>query len=165
MSTSSLSPASSVATSSAVTLESLTLPQLSQIKRQLDEELEHLTTSFAQLRAAMAKFRECRRSLDAGVTPAIKEKPLLVPLTTSLYVSGTLADAEHVIVDVGTGFFLEKTVTEADKFYENKINELASNLKDLEAIVQGKSNNLRAVEDVLRQKVLREGSAPKTATA
>ncbi|CAD6506276.1 BgTH12-07203 [Blumeria graminis f. sp. triticale] len=164
MSTSSLSPASSVANSSAVTLESLTLPQLSQIKRQLDEELEHLTTSFAQLRAAMARFRECRRSLDSGVTPAIKEKPLLVPLTTSLYVSGTLADTEHVIVDVGTGFFLEKTVTEADKFYENKINELASNLKDLEAIVQGKSNSLRAVEDVLRQKVLREGSVPKTAT-
>ena len=35
-------------------------------------------------------------------------KPILVPLTTSLYVPGTLADPENVIVDVGTGFYVEK---------------------------------------------------------
>ena len=35
-------------------------------------------------------------------------KPLLVPLTTSLYVPGKLADPEHVIVDIGTGFYVEK---------------------------------------------------------
>jgi len=35
-------------------------------------------------------------------------KPILVPLTTSLYVPGTLADSENVIVDVGTGFYVEK---------------------------------------------------------
>lgn len=29
------------------------------MKKQLDTELEHLTTSFAQLRAAQAKFKEC----------------------------------------------------------------------------------------------------------
>jgi prefoldin alpha subunit len=38
----------------------------------------------------------------------LSEKPILVPLTTSLYVPGTLADTENVIVDVGTGFFVEK---------------------------------------------------------
>ena len=31
-----------------------------------------------------------------------------MPLTTSLYVPGTLADREKVIVDVGTGFYVEK---------------------------------------------------------
>ena len=36
------------------------------------------------------------------------DKPILVPLTTSLYVPGTLADNENVIVDVGTGFYVEK---------------------------------------------------------
>ena len=90
-------------------------------------------------------------------------KPILVPLTTSLYVPGTLADHENVIVDVGTGFYVEKvrnaqlrqspmliwtqSTKDATKFYEAKVEELGSNLKDLEAIVQGKSNNLRVVED------------------
>ncbi|RDW72021.1 hypothetical protein BP5796_08055 [Coleophoma crateriformis] len=141
-----------------VNLDSLSTQQLSQVKKQLDDELEHLTSSFTQLRAAQAKFRECLRSIANGVTPKIEEKPILVPLTTSLYVPGKLADPENVIVDVGTGFYVEKSTKDATKFYEAKVEELANNLKDLEAIVQGKSNNLRVVEDVLRQKVLSAGA-------
>ena len=33
---------------------------------------------------------------------------VLVPLTNSLYVPGKLSDAEHVIVDVGTGYYVKK---------------------------------------------------------
>lgn len=33
---------------------------------------------------------------------------ILVPLTSSLYVRGKLADREKVLVDVGTGFYVEK---------------------------------------------------------
>ncbi len=32
---------------------------------------------------------------------------MLVPLTASLYVPGTLDDSEKVLVDVGTGYFIE----------------------------------------------------------
>ena len=32
-------------------------------------------------------------------------------MTSSLYVPGTLADLDRVIVDVGTGFYVEKVVT------------------------------------------------------
>jgi prefoldin alpha subunit len=42
------------------------------VKKQLDDELEHLTNSFTQLRAAQAKFRECLRSIASGVTPKIE---------------------------------------------------------------------------------------------
>lgn len=34
-------------------------------------------------------------------------KKMLVPLTASLYVPGKLDDAEKVLVDVGTGYFIE----------------------------------------------------------
>lgn len=36
-------------------------------------------------------------------------KKILVPLTASLYVPGSLDDAEKVLVDVGTGYFIEVT--------------------------------------------------------
>lgn len=49
---------------------------------------------------------------------------------------------------------MEKTTDDAQKFYETKIEELGKNIKDLESIVNGKANNLRVVEEVLRQKVL-----------
>ena len=82
------------------------------------------------------------------------DKPILVPLTSSLYVPGKLADTEHVLVDVGTGFYVEKSTADAETFYNAKIEELGKNIKDLENIVNGKANNLRMVEEVLRQKML-----------
>ncbi|MCJ1236526.1 subunit of tubulin prefoldin [Varicellaria rhodocarpa] len=141
-----------------VDLSSLSLQQLSSVKKQLDDELEHLTSSFQKLRAAQARFQECLRSIKDGVSAKTAGKPILVPLTTSLYVPGTLADSENVIVDVGTGFYVEKTTKDATTFYSARIDDLSTNLKDLESIVQGKSNNLRVVEDVLRQKVITKNS-------
>ena len=35
-------------------------------------------------------------------------KSILVPLTSSLYVQGTIADVDNYMVDVGTGYFVEK---------------------------------------------------------
>ena len=40
------------------------------------------------------------------------DKTILVPLTNSLYVPGKLFDAENVIVDIGTGYFVQKVSTE-----------------------------------------------------
>ena len=37
-----------------------------------------------------------------------KDKTILVPLTSSLYVPGTLADVKKVVVDIGTGYYVEK---------------------------------------------------------
>ncbi|MCJ1340878.1 subunit of tubulin prefoldin [Bachmanniomyces sp. S44760] len=137
-----------------VDLASLSAQQLSSVKKQLDDELEHLTSSFQKLRTAHAKFRECLKSIWGGISEELSGTPLLVPLTTSLYVPGELADMKHVIVDIGTGFYVEKISSDAQKFYEAKIEDLDKNLKDLETIVQGKSSNLRVVEDALRKKVI-----------
>ncbi|EME49058.1 hypothetical protein DOTSEDRAFT_49390 [Dothistroma septosporum NZE10] len=133
-----------------------TLPpqQLSQVKKQLDDEVQHLTNSYQNLRTAQQKFRDCVTSIKHGVAHSVKDKPLLVPLTSSLYVPGTLGDETNVLVDVGTGFYVEKSTTDAETFYNGKIDELGKNIKDLENIVNSKANNLRLVEEVLRQKMI-----------
>ncbi|KAI9890773.1 MAG: subunit of tubulin prefoldin [Vezdaea aestivalis] len=136
-------------------LSTLSLQQLSAVKKQLDEELEHLTSSFAKLKGAQNKFGECLKTIDKGVGSATDGKEILVPLTTSLYVPGRMADTKNVIVDVGTGFYVEKlnvepnaqSADDAKKFYKRKVADLGKNLKDLETIVQSKSGNLRIVED------------------
>ncbi|KAA8566798.1 hypothetical protein MFRU_054g00140 [Monilinia fructicola] len=148
-----------------IDLSTLTTAQLTQVKKQFDDELEHLTSSFQQLRAAQNKFRECLRSISIGVGKHVEGKPILVPLTTSLYVPGELADTENVIVDVGTGFYVEKSTKDAIKFYESKVEELGTNLKDLEIIVNNKSNSVRVVEDFLRQKVLSSSTSTASASA
>ncbi|KAG9239465.1 Prefoldin [Amylocarpus encephaloides] len=142
-----------------VDITSLSLQQLSQVKKQFEDEITHLTNSFSQLRAAQARFKECLRSIEQGVSGKTKGKPILVPLTASLYVPGTLSDPDKVIVDVGTGFYVEKTTKDANKFYDGKVTELATNLKALEKIIQEKTDGLRLIEDVLRQKVMAQNAA------
>lgn len=101
--------------------------------------------------------------------------PHLIPLTSSLYVPGhfshlappdlsTSSDDEgdmgepELLVDVGTGFFVSKSPKQATEFYNDKVRDLEGSLKDLETVLNGKGQNLRVVEDVLRQKVLAGGS-------
>ncbi|RFU76769.1 prolyl-trna synthetase 1 [Trichoderma arundinaceum] len=48
-----------------INLDTLEPQQLAQVKKQLEEELEHLTTSFAQLHGAQNKFKECLRCVQS----------------------------------------------------------------------------------------------------
>ncbi|KLJ08848.1 prefoldin alpha subunit [Blastomyces silverae] len=156
-----------------IDLATLSAPQLRALQSRLSSELEHLTSSHTKLRNAQLKFRDCIRSINDGVVGPSgagasgdnksggggKSDEILVPLTNSLYVKGTLADRKNVIVDVGTGFYVEKTTSKAIAFYNAKVEELGANLRELEKVVQGKSQNLRVIEDVLRQKLLSEATA------
>ena len=60
---------------------------------------------------------------------------------------GQLADTENVLVDIGTGFYVEKNKKQASEFYKQKIEELSKSLSDLEKIVTAKTENLRMVEE------------------
>lgn len=60
-------------------------------------------------------------------------------------------------MDIGTGFYVEKTTAEAKKFYEGKIEGLDGNLGRIEEVVRQKTETLRGVEDVMRRKVVEEG--------
>jgi prefoldin alpha subunit len=130
-----------------INLDTLSPEQLSQVKKQLDEELEHLTSSFAQLHAANNKFKDCLQCVKARASAPEGSNSVLVPLTNSLYVSGELSSSDKVLVDVGTGFLIEKKLSSATKFYEGKVSELTANLKDLEIIIQRKQTNARTIEE------------------
>ncbi|EAW22798.1 prefoldin subunit 5 [Aspergillus fischeri NRRL 181] len=154
----------------AVNIASLSVPQLRALQTRLTSELEHLTTSHQKLRAAQSRFRDCVRSINDGVVGSEKKgtagkDDILVPLTSSLYVRGKLADREKVLVDVGTGFYVEKTAPKAIEFYEEKVKGLETNCVELEKIVQTKSAQLRLFEDALRQKMLSGEGVPSSTAA
>lgn len=87
-----------------------------------------MTTSFGQLKQAQAKYRSCVNDIEE-IKPTTAGKcrariteykdmlmaffpcsgnPLLVPLTSSLYVPGRISDPEHVVIDIGTGYYVKK---------------------------------------------------------
>ncbi|KAL1916208.1 uncharacterized protein VTP21DRAFT_5825 [Calcarisporiella thermophila] len=141
-----------------VDVSELPLPQLQQIKTQLEEELSHLTNSYAQLRSAQAKFVDCGESVKM-LSQSDAERPILVPLTSSLYVPGAIADVEKVIVDIGTGYFVEKQTKDAVEFYKNKVEFLRGNLEKLQQVINTKQSNLRVVVGVMQDKIARTATS------
>ncbi|KZP12169.1 Prefoldin alpha subunit [Athelia psychrophila] len=150
--------ASSAAQGQQIAVSDLDIPQLSDVRRQLEEELNHLTNSFTQLKQAQSKFRSCIENINE-VKPQNKNKTILVPLTNSLYVPGKLSDPDNVIVDVGTGYFVKKTRAQALKHYQSKVEFIRTNLETLQETVQKKQDNLNYLLSILQQKVQAQAQA------
>lgn len=92
--------------SRTIEIDKLSIEQLKALKEQTDLEVNLLQDSLNNIRTATARLDVASNALrDLSIRPAGKK--MLVPLTASLYVPGTLDDAEKVLVDVGTGYFIE----------------------------------------------------------
>ena len=48
----------------------------------------------------------------------------MVPLTSSLYVPGVMEDNTNVMLEVGAGYFIEKSTDGANEYCERKIKSL-----------------------------------------
>ena len=49
-----------------------------------------------------------------------KGKEVMVPLTSSLFVPGRMDDNNHVLIEVGAGYFIEKNTKQAHEYCERK---------------------------------------------
>lgn len=121
--------------------------QLADVRRQLEAELQHLTASYGQLKAAQHRFRTCIEAVDS-IDPSNEDKETLVPLTSSLYVPGKLSDLNKVIVDVGTGYYVEKSTEDAKQMYREKVEFVGKKLDQLQETILRKEDNMRVVRDV-----------------
>ncbi|KAG8752845.1 subunit of tubulin prefoldin [Ceratobasidium sp. 428] len=147
-----------------INVADLELPQLNDVKKQLDEELTHLTNSFAQLKSAQSKFKGCLDNLDE-IKPETASKTLLVPLSNSLYVPGKLADTNNVIIDVGTGYYVSKTRAEAKTHYQQKVDFVNTNLTTLQSTIETKQQNMNYLLQVMQMKMQDSQSRSAQATS
>nr|XP_021521667.1 prefoldin subunit 5 [Aotus nancymaae] len=67
----------------SINITELNLPQLEMLKNQLDQEVEFLSTSIAQLKVVQTKYVEAKDCLNV-LNKSNEGKELLVPLTSSV---------------------------------------------------------------------------------
>ncbi|RLN64662.1 hypothetical protein BBJ29_001779 [Phytophthora kernoviae] len=135
-----------------VNLMDLPLEQLNSLKGQLEKELQQLTASFGGLREAQSRFTESKDALNSLAASNL-DKQVLVPLTASMFVPGKLSNKEEVLVDVGTGYFVEQSVEKAGQFMDRKVEFLQSNTDQLKTVIESKRNMMEAVLMVMQQKM------------
>lgn len=77
-------------------------------------------TNLTTLRDAHGRYVDSKAALTA-LEPSDAGKAMLVPLTESMYVPGTLAESKDVLVDIGTGYFVRKSVDKAIAILTKKV--------------------------------------------
>ena len=64
-----------------------------------------------------------------------------------------MTNIDSVIVDVGTGYYAEKSIDQAKSYYKGKIDYLVSNMTKLQSTLGEKQNQYGMVVDVLKMKM------------
>ncbi|XP_053153389.1 prefoldin subunit 5 [Hemicordylus capensis] len=135
-----------------VNISELSLPQLEVLKNQLDQEVEFLSSSIAQFKVVQTKYVEAKDCLSV-LNKSNEGKELLVPLSSSMYVPGKLSDVGHVLIDVGTGYYVEKSVDDAREFFKRKIDFLTKQMEKIQPALQEKHAMKQAVMEMMSQKI------------
>ena len=99
----------------------------------------------------MNKFLEARKTLkQVSDQPQQAEgQKILVPVTQSMYVPGKLKDANKVLIDIGTGYFVEKTTGDADDFCKRKIELLRQEIEKVAPVLRSRYQSKQAVDEVM----------------
>ena len=78
---------------------------------------------------------------------------LLVPLNGSLYAPGVIADADKVIVELGTGYFCEKNTDGAKNLIDRKMQLVDKSIESIEQIGNKKRKNLEQIMQIMQYKM------------
>jgi len=144
-----VSPTMAQSAQGPLNVQDLDASQLASVKEQLDQELVHLTNSFAQLQGAIAKFNTGIESIDVIQK---KQDPILVPLTASLYVPGKLKDPSRIMLDVGTGYLIDQPIASARSCLNRKVLGLGVSLDQLQSTIETKQEHLGLVRELIQIK-------------
>ena len=148
----------------AIDLTKLSLMQLTQFKNSLDQDLQFYQESLQNLKHAQSKFQESSESLNR-CSAKNKDKDILVPLTGSMYVPGKLTDPEKVIVEIGTGYYVEKDIPAAREYFANKVKYVTEQMEKVQAIGNEKNKIREAVMEVMESKLAQQFAQQKQAAS
>ena len=99
------------------------LRKLSVEMRFLEQTAENLQQRISMVNAAMTDLTYANMTLDS-IEKEKESADLLVPIGGGSYIKVKLANAEQVIVGMGAGVSIEKTLPEAKEIVKERLDEL-----------------------------------------
>lgn len=101
---------------------------------------------------AKTKFDGSKDALEQ-IDDGWKDKEILVPLTGSMYVKGVVNDIDKFVIDIGTGYYVEKDITTSKDYFKRKVDYVQEQMDKIDTLGRQKSKVLNAVIDVIEMKV------------
>ncbi len=97
--------------------------KLSMQLRYFEQTAENLQQRLSMLNAALTDLTYANMTLES-ITQEKENAEMLVPIGGSSYISVKLANSDKVVVGLGAGVSVEKTVTEAKTIVKERMDEL-----------------------------------------
>jgi len=78
----------------------------------------------------------------------------MIPLTESLYAPGKIVDPNKILVELGAGFFVEKSAEDALKVLERKYKVVDKNTENVMSAIEVSSRNVQALNQAMQGKMM-----------
>lgn len=140
-----------------IPLQKLSISQLNSIKDQIEKELDFFSVSHVQLKHAQQRFLQGQDALNDLSKIQKSKKDALIPLTSSVYVRGYLPEVTEcsakVKVDIGTGYYVEKTLEEAKLYFQRKLDYLKQQMDMIQKNIYIKQDTLLSIINEMQLKM------------
>eukprot|EP00873_Tetraselmis_striata_P006664 jgi/Tetstr1/426928/TSEL_017141.t1 len=135
-----------------VDLTTLLPEELAGLREQFETEVQNLYQSLQTMQNIATKYSHSANAIN-DLKQQEPGKSVLLPLTSSLYVSGELEDPSTVLIDVGTGYYVEKSCDEGKDFCSRKVDMLQKNIQNLLPQIRQKQELMNQVGRVYQMKM------------
>ena len=135
-----------------IDISSLSLEQISLLKSQFEQEIEQLSALQESLLSGISRFENTRLALQA-VTDQSEGGDLLVPLTGSLYAPGKLREIDNILLDIGTGYFIEQSRSDAIDFVNRKLKMMYARNDEADLALVRKKESQQSVTELMQHHV------------
>ncbi|KAH8381995.1 hypothetical protein KR009_001299 [Drosophila setifemur] len=134
-----------------IDLTKLSPDQLMQIKQEFEQEMTNIQDSLSTLHGCKAKYAGSKEALET-FQPDWQDRQILVPLTSSMYVPGRVKDLNNFVIDIGTGYYIEKDLEGSKDYFKRRMEYVQEQIEKIEKIHLQKTRFLNSVMAVLELK-------------
>ncbi|CEO99833.1 Prefoldin subunit 5 [Plasmodiophora brassicae] len=142
-----------------VDISTLPYEQLVMLKNQFEQEVQGLAQLSGTLKVAASRFQNSIKALGQ-LKNSSEGAEILVPLTDSLYAPGALVDPGHCLVDVGTGFFIEKKTSDTIDYCNRKCTTVVEKINEADSELARKREGLQTIFQLIQAKQAQETRKP-----
>eukprot|EP01060_Flectonema_neradi_P000160 TRINITY_DN10113_c1_g1_i2.p1 TRINITY_DN10113_c1_g1~~TRINITY_DN10113_c1_g1_i2.p1 ORF type:complete len:150 (+),score=41.97 TRINITY_DN10113_c1_g1_i2:56-505(+) len=130
----------------------LSLQELKQYLSALEEEIKQLSEHHGALKQGRERYQDSRATLE-GLEECSSGEQMMIPLTQSMYVPGTLKETKQAIIEVGAGYYIKMSTEKAKDFMKRKMEGLTETMNKIEKAVQVKRQQAEVMQMTARQKM------------
>ncbi|CAH9070396.1 unnamed protein product [Cuscuta epithymum] len=121
------------------------------VDRRLKPDLIHAIAERDKVFDQQKAFSELRRNIENLEKNSVTNLMTLVNLGSEVYMQADVPDTRHIFVDVGLGFHVEFTWSEALDYISSREKKLAGQIEEYTCLIAGIKSQIKMVCEGIRE--------------